>query len=229
MQAAILIPARLASTRLPGKLLLSESGKPLIQHTYENVLRCRLARFVAIVTGDAAIAQAVTRFGARVIWSCEEHAHGTSRIAEAAAYLPNGIGLVVNVQGDEPLLHATYVDQLIAAMGTNAGYQVGTLTAPLEETDRHNPHVVKVAVSGTRALYFSRAPLAGASRHVGVYAYWRSVLPQLRGVTPSSLMQAEQLEQLYFLERGWNILAIPAAHSLAIDTRSDYDRFLATC
>lgn len=228
MTTAILIPARLHSTRLPAKLLLRETGQSVLRHTYEACLAADCVRYLAVATADAEIAAEVRRWQGNVLWTRPDHANGTSRIAEAATALPPVIDLVLNVQGDEPAVDPLALDALDAAMRAPGRWDVGTLVAPLAAERADQRSTVKAAVSGQRALYFSRAPLAGAMHHVGVYAYRRDRLAILRHWPfHSELMAAECLEQLGFLEIGWQMLAcrIPAPF-LSVDTRDDYEQFV---
>lgn len=231
MTTAIIIPARLASARLERKLLLSETGKPLIWHTYEACRRSATAQHVIVATPDREIADVIRCYGGDVVMTSDRHPCGTSRVAEAANYLPADVDLIVNVQGDEPALDASAVDALVTEMRTrpswHGDWHVGTLAAPLPYERLKDIHTVKVAASGPRALYFSRAPLGGGLQHVGVYAYQRNCLMALKYMTNSVLMDAERLEQIYFLEIGWNVLVTRIDRGfVSVDTRADYDEFV---
>ena len=227
MTTAILIPARLASARLPRKLLLRETGYSVLRHTYEACMASK-ATLIGVATSDAEIAEEVQSWAGNVIWTSDAHQNGTSRIAEAAATLPKCIDVVVNVQGDEPAVQGNAIDALADALRHTEGpWDAGTLVAPLRAELANSLSTVKAAVSGHRALYFSRAPLAGALHHVGVYAYRRDIVHSLRTLPATELMAAERLEQLGFLELGWNVLAhrIPAPF-ISIDTADDYFEFV---
>lgn len=228
MTTAILIPARLASARLERKLLLRSTGYSVLRHTYEACMAASCVRYIGVATSDAEIAAEVNSWAGNVLWTCNSHQNGTSRIAEASARLPPGIDLIINVQGDEPAVEASAIDALDAAMRHTKGpWDAGTLVAPLKGELASNFSTVKAAVSGHRALYFSRAPLAGAFHHVGVYAYRRDLIHTLRALPATELMAAERLEQLGFLELGWNVLAcrIPAPF-ISVDTQHDYEQFV---
>ncbi len=231
-QAVIVIPARYASTRLPGKPLLCETGKPLIQHTWEAVRG--VARTV-IATDDRRILDAARAFGAEAMMTRADHASGTDRVAEVAEALPEARWLI-NVQGDEPDLLADDVAQLLARL--EEGAAMATLVFPSSSPDDWNsPHVVKVAAAASgHALYFSRAGIPYARDaggrparflvHLGVYAYSRATLLRLASLPPSPLEQTERLEQLRALEAGIGIaVATAGRRPTGIDTPEDYRRF----
>jgi 3-deoxy-manno-octulosonate cytidylyltransferase (CMP-KDO synthetase) len=223
-----MIPARLESSRLPRKLLLRETGKSLIQHTYEAGSESKLAGFVAVTTGDSEIRRVVEDFGGQVIETATNHPNGTRRVAEAAEKLPKHLDLIVNLQGDEPLITGNDLDDLLAMMEEKPHFRVGTLATRLfKEELKYSQSLVKVVVSNDRALYFSRAPLAGAMKHVGVYAYRRDFLEELRYLQPSPLAKAENLEQLTFLELGYEIAVAQLEHeTIGVDTPFDYSEFV---
>lgn len=227
MTTAILIPARLASARLERKLLLKETGYSVLRHTYEACMASQ-ATLIGVATSDQEIADEVQSWAGNVIWTSDKHQNGTSRIAEAAATLPRCIDVVVNVQGDEPAIQASAIDALADALRHTEGpWDAGTLVAPLKAELANSLSTVKAAVSGHRALYFSRAPLAGALHHVGVYAYRRDIVHSLRSLPATELMAAERLEQLGFLELGWNVLAHRiSAPFISVDTHADYEQFV---
>ena len=233
-KVTVCIPARLASSRLPGKLLLAQTGKTVLQHT------CEAAHSQAgnpiVITPDVQILAAVPEAAwAKTIFKPESdrpHYSGTSRISEClTSYYLEDSDLIINVQADEPTLPAGAVDRLIAEMERNREAEVGTITCPIHDWDLPNPAVVKCAVGlHGNALYFSRAAIAGAVKHVGVYAYRRKVLAMMRqvwlGKAEGDLSRAENLEQLFFLEMGWKIATIHLDEStIAIDTADDYRLF----
>jgi len=220
----VVVPARFGATRLPGKALLPLAGKPLIQWVYERV-RHSTAQQVIVATDDQRIAQAARGFGAEVRMTAASHASGTDRIAEVAQlerWLDADI--VVNVQGDEPLMPAALIDQVAALLAAHPGTDIATLAVPLSSTAALlDPNVVKVVSDlRQRALYFSRAPIpwsrddapagitsqashAGARRHIGIYAYRVSALRRIAASPPSALELIERLEQLRALEHGMDI------------------------
>lgn len=233
--AAILLPARRASSRLPEKLLLAESGKPLLAHTLERCLQLAPdLRVIAAVDCQelAAIARAA---GAEVVLTDPELASGSDRVWAAASQFPE-LRLLVNVQGDEPEIeHAAVLDVLQAL---RAGAEVATLSAPLAPEAQQDPAAVKVVrAQNGDALYFSRAAIpyprlsaaeAVAPRlHVGVYGYQREALQWFAATAPTPLERTEGLEQLRFLEHGISIRVLDCDHAFpGIDTREDYDAFL---
>jgi 3-deoxy-manno-octulosonate cytidylyltransferase (CMP-KDO synthetase) len=220
----IVIPARYASTRLPGKPLIDLAGKPMLQWVYERALACGASE-VVVATDDARIATAAGRFGAPVILTAATHATGTDRVAEVAARAGwSDDTMVVNLQGDEPLMPAALVQQVARLLAGHPSADIATLASPLQSLPLHlDPNVVKVvtALDG-RALYFSRAPIpwhrdaapaglasqgsfASARRHIGLYAYRVGALRRLSQLAPTPLEQLEQLEQLRALEHGLDI------------------------
>jgi 3-deoxy-manno-octulosonate cytidylyltransferase (CMP-KDO synthetase) len=220
----IVIPARYASTRLPGKPLLKLAGKPLIQWVYERACRSS-ATEVLVATDDERIAAVVGEFGAPVVMTSILHASGTDRIAEVAALRQWGDEeIIVNLQGDEPLMPETLIDQAAGLLETHPRAAIGTLAARITSLGAYmDPNVVKVVADASqRALYFSRAPIpwhrdaapAGLSsqrsynharRHIGIYAYRCGALRQLAAIAPTVLEQLEKLEQLRALEQGFDI------------------------
>ena len=240
--ALAVIPARFASSRFPGKPLADETGKPLIQHVVERVQQAQRLDRVVVATDDPRIFDAVTAFGAEAVMT-GEHPNGTSRIAEAVATLGSGHDLIVNVQGDEPEVPAETIDALIDGLDGDAEAQMATLASPFaEDEDTTNPNVVKLVLDQRgRAMYFSRSPIpfdreaerlghrptATLYKHPGLYAYRRSFLEVYPTLEPTPLEQAEQLEQLRVLERGYAIKIVhaPAPHP-GIDTPEQYAAFV---
>ena len=232
--AVIIIPARYASTRFPGKPLASLWGKPIIQHVYERASHARHCSRVIIATDDERIAATARAFGAEVAMTRADHPSGTDRVAEVAANLE--AELIVNVQGDEPLVDPAAIDAAVAPLTADPTIPMGTLAAPVEEiTDLANPNVVKVVVDQAGfALYFSRLPIpfvrdgqAGVTRyrHLGLYVYRRDFLLGLAKLTPTPLEQAEMLEQLRVLEHGHRIkVVIVGKASPGVDTPEDLAR-----
>ena len=223
MPAVILIPARWASTRFPGKPLAMIAGVSLIQRVYERAKRARRANAIVVATDDARIANHVASFGGRVVQPRGEFQSGTDRIAAALDLLGEEFDQVVNVQGDEPLIDAGSIDSLIEALQTTQT-DMATLSCPLEsEQELQSRDIVKVvaALDGT-ALYFSRAPLAGAQRHIGLYGYQAPVLRALASLAPSALERAESLEQLRALQNGFKIRLLQTSKPhLGVDRPED--------
>jgi len=217
----VVIPARYGSTRLPGKPLRVLAGRTLLEHVYRGALASG-AEEVRIATDDERIVAACVRFGVQAAMTAASHASGTDRIAELVPRegWPEE-DIVVNVQGDEPLLPATLVRQVAELLDSQDSAGIATLATPIESLEEFlDPNVVKVAVGRTGlALYFSRAPIpwsrdgaphglasqthfSGALRHLGLYAYRVGVLKRLTALSPSALEQAERLEQLRALDNG---------------------------
>lgn len=240
MTAAAVIPARFASSRLPGKPLLRDTGKYLIQHVYEQVSRADRVSTVIVATDDERIASAVESFGGRTAMTRAEHPSGTDRVAEVAAGLDADI--VVNVQGDEPEIEPDSIDTLVELLTQRDSPPIATLACPFAaDADPANPNSVKVVFDqGGRAMYFSRALIpyprdAGGKiadprawhLHVGIYGYRRGTLLELAKLPPSPLEQAEKLEQLRFLEHGYAIaVGVVGRAAIGIDTPEDYQAFV---
>jgi 3-deoxy-manno-octulosonate cytidylyltransferase (CMP-KDO synthetase) len=223
----VVIPARYASTRFPGKPLVLLGGKPMLQWVYENATRSG-AREVVVATDDARIAAAARAFGAPVAMTSARHESGTDRIAEAAANAGWGPGeIVVNLQGDEPSLPPALLRQVAGLLEQDPGAAIATLATPVRSLAEYlDPNAVKVvAGEDGRALYFSRAPIpwhrdgapgggpdhAGARRHIGLYAYRVGALQRLAALPVAALEAAEKLEQLRALANG---LAIRIADAI---------------
>jgi 3-deoxy-manno-octulosonate cytidylyltransferase (CMP-KDO synthetase) len=223
------IPARYASTRFPGKPLALLGGKPMIQHVYERVSRTRGLHRTLVATDDQRIASAVRCFGGEVTMTGECRS-GTDRVCEAVRDLPAGV--ILNVQGDEPLIEPACLESLLAAF-QDPSVQMATLKRPLDPSEIQNPNVVKVAcdLSGD-ALYFSRSPIpfvraeaVRAFAHVGVYAYRKPFLAKVAGLASTPLERAESLEQLRVLEHGYRIRVIESSYrSIGVDTPEDLER-----
>jgi 3-deoxy-manno-octulosonate cytidylyltransferase (CMP-KDO synthetase) len=232
--AILVIPARYGSTRLPGKPLLSETGRPLVVHVLENASRARCAERVVVATDDARILEAVRAAGGEAVLTAGRHQSGTDRVAEAVAGLSGEF--VVNVQGDEPEIDPGHLDRLVDALDRDPTVGIATLAAPCSREEATSPHVVKVVLDREgRALYFSRSPIpydrdgGGVRwlRHAGVYAYRRATLEALVRTPPTPLERAESLEQLRALETGRAIRVVVVDRVVpGIDTREDYDAFV---
>jgi len=243
MHAVAVIPARFASTRFPGKPLADRTGKPLIQHVYEQVIKATSIGRVIVATDDDRIADAVKSFGGEVAMTRADHLNGTSRIAEVAASLD--AHTIVNVQGDEPDIDPEHIDRAVAALAEHEDCAVSTLASPFsEDEDPRNPNIVKVVTDAQgRALYFSRAliphqrdvlpaaksqqPTAHHLKHIGLYVYRKDFLLRFATLAPTPLELAEQLEQLRILEHGERIaVAIVDARYHGIDTPEQYEAFV---
>jgi 3-deoxy-manno-octulosonate cytidylyltransferase (CMP-KDO synthetase) len=245
----VVIPARYASSRFPGKPLVPIAGRPMIQHVYERACQARLVHAVLVATDDQRIVDAVEACGGQAVMTSPTHPSGTDRVAEVAAQLTCDI--VVNVQGDEPGIAPQVIDALIQPLYEDAALPMSTLARPLREVaDLLTPHVVKVVVDRAGyALYFSRAPIPydrrswpqapqllaaagaipavppGCSIHCGLYAYRRDFLLHLATLSQTALEQVEQLEQLRVLEHGYRIRVVPTTYeSVGVDTPEDVAR-----
>ena len=229
-----IIPARFHSTRLPGKALLEIGGRPMIEHVYRRAASARLVDAVIVATDDERIERAVTGFGGVAQMTGTHHVSGTDRIAEVAADLP--CRLIVNVQGDEPLIDPDVIDAVIAPMQADPSIEMGTAARLFrDEAEFATPHVVKVVtdVNGF-ALYFSRAPIPHgrdvaalpiARAHLGLYVHRRDALLRLARLPHGRLEAAEALEQLRALEHGMRIKVVETAYvSQGVDTADDLER-----
>ena len=240
MRVAIVIPARFASSRLPGKPLLRDTGKYLIQHVCERADRAKCAADVIVATDDPRILAAVREFGGRAAMTRADHASGTDRVAEVAAGLTADV--VINLQGDEPQLDPAAIDRLADLMRDPAS-DMATLAVPIADRENYlSPNVVKVVCDDRgRALYFSRSPIpmtregepdlaarpARYLQHLGVYAYRRPFLLRLAALPPHPLEEAEKLEQLRVLGAGGTIQVGRVAHAhRGVDTPADYAAFV---
>jgi 3-deoxy-manno-octulosonate cytidylyltransferase (CMP-KDO synthetase) len=232
------IPARYASTRLPGKPVVSIGGKPMIQHVVERVRRAKRVQRVLVATDDNRIIEVVRAFGGEAVMTRSDHRSGSERVAEVATQIPADI--YINVQGDEPLIEPDAVDALanVFAEDNRKEVQVATLCVPIANpADIMDPNIVKVALDfQDDALYFSRAPIpwvrdeshrvhARHLKHLGIYAYRREPLLEFPTLPPGELEKLEQLEQLRFLENGYKIrVAETTFDSVSVDVPGDVAR-----
>ena len=243
MKSQIIIPARLHSTRLPEKLLLSETGKPLIQHTYESARAASLPGGICVAADDERIAEVVRGFGGQVVMTDPEAASGTDRVAEVAAQMEE-VEIIVNVQGDEPEISGKSIDQVVRLLEENPTEVMSTLATPIRDRSQlEDPACVKVVLDDSgRALYFSRSVVPHARewndqlleaepahylQHLGIYAYRRQFLLELTTLPRSGPEQLESLEQLRVLSSGRSILVgVTSEPSIGIDTPEDYRAFV---
>jgi 3-deoxy-manno-octulosonate cytidylyltransferase (CMP-KDO synthetase) len=226
MKSVIVIPARWASSRFPGKPLAMIAGKSLIQRVYERAARSERASAVYVATDDDRIADHVASFGGRFVRPEGDFQSGTDRIAASLDLLGDAYDQVVNVQGDEPLIDVHSVDAVIDILQMT-GVDMATLATPIEQDEEwQSRDIVKVVTTlGGDALYFSRAPLAGAQRHVGLYGYQTRVLRALATLAPSPLEEAESLEQLRALQNGFKIRVVQTTSPhLGVDRPEDVVR-----
>lgn len=237
MSVVIVIPARFASGRLPEKMLLSQTGKPLIQHTYEQALKSKLAARVLIATDDARIENAAKTFGAEVVMTSPNHSTGTDRLSEVATRYLNNADMIVNVQGDEPEIEPEKIDNLIRLFQASDA-AMGTLVTRFSNSHHEGPgspadpncvkavlgapiqHPTSQETLGYEALYFSRSLIpfpreengfiknpSDYFMHLGIYSYRPDFLKHYVNLTPGRLEQIEKLEQLRVLENGFKIVA----------------------
>jgi 3-deoxy-manno-octulosonate cytidylyltransferase (CMP-KDO synthetase) len=234
LHTVAVIPARFASTRFPGKPLAEIDGRPMIQHVYGRAKLARTVSRVIVATDDLRIATAVIAFGGEVKLTRGDHPSGTDRLAEVAAHLDCDI--VVNVQGDLPLVDPAAIDEAVAPFAADPDVLISTLYRRITDAeDLRNPNIVKVTIDrGGFALYFSRAPIPYIRdprggwpplyRHIGLYAYRRSALMVVAALEPTPLERAEGLEQLRALEHGIRIKAVETRYeSVEVDTPEDLE------
>lgn len=239
----IVIPARMASTRLPRKMLLRETGKSLIHHTFDAASRAARPLGVCIATDDEEIATEVRSFGGEAALTSPHCASGTDRVAEIAAERPD-VDIFVNVQGDEPELAGHSIDLVVELLERAPELQMSTLATPIRRREQLlDPACVKVVFDARgRALYFSRSPIPFARdwndellvaepphfyQHVGLYAYRREFLLKIAEMPPARLEQLEKLEQLRILNAGFPIgVGVVDEPTVGIDTREDYEAFV---
>ena len=232
MNTLCVIPARYASTRLPGKPLADIAGKPMIVRVYEQASRAKRLSGVIAAVDDERVYEAVVSHGGKAMMTAKDHPTGTDRLAEVAAAHPEA-ELIINVQGDEPLIEPDLIDALAAAFEEEPELQMATVKSPMtDENEMRNPNNVKVVVSDKEgyALYFSRSLLpyprenTGVTvyKHIGIYAYRRDFLLQYARMEPTALEQTESLEQLRALENGYKIKVIATDFKfVGVDTPED--------
>ena len=229
------IPARFASTRFPGKPLADIDGRPMIEHVYQRAKASSAVSRVVVATEDVRVAAAATAFGAEVRMTRVDHPSGTDRVAEVAATLDCDI--VVNVQGDEPLIDPGAITELVAPLATDPSIQMTTLYRRISTAaELADPNIAKIVIDRAGfALYFSRAPIPFVRdprsgwpplyRHIGLYAYRRNALLVLASLEPTPLERAESLEQLRALEHGIRIKAVETRYdSLEVNTPDDLEQ-----
>lgn len=227
--AIAIIPARFQSTRLPGKPVIEVRGKTLIEHVYRRVEQAGSIERILVATDDERIAQAVQRFGGNVIMTRIDHQSGTDRLAEAAGKLPED-ALVVNVQGDEPLIEPEVIDRAVAAARLKDSEIVTLRTKLVDRADIEDSNRVKVVVNRDGlALYFSRSPIPSSGTtflHLGLYVYRAGFLRRFTRLERTPLEIAERLEQLRALEHGFRIRVVEVeSESWGIDTPADLEKF----
>jgi len=233
MYVVAIIPARYASTRLHGKPLLHIDEKPMIQWVYERTKKAKLTNDVLVATDDKRVFDAVGHFGGKAVMTSSEHKTGTDRIAEAAGGL--NVDIIVNVQGDEPLIEPEMIDAAIRPLINDSEIVAATLKAQIkDEKELENPNVVKVVTDKNEfALYFSRLPIPYVRgqeknihfKHIGLYVYRKDFLVKFARMKPTPLEEAEKLEQLRVLENGYKIKVVETKHdSIGVDTKEDLEK-----
>lgn len=233
MNVLCVIPARYSSTRLPGKPLADIAGQPMIQRVYERAAKALLPQKVLVATDHELVKEAVLRFGGEAVMTASDHPSGTDRLAEVAELYPNA-EVIVNVQGDEPLIEPSVIDELAQALIDDPSVAMATLATPMRPEDYDKPSAVKVVsdLSGF-ALYFSRSRIpyprqskeaATVWQHIGIYAYRRDFLLKFAKLAPTPLEQTESLEQLRALENGYRIKVLNTDFvSIGVDTPEDLE------
>lgn len=228
------IPARFASSRFPGKALVEIAGKPMIQHVFERASMARYPTRVVIATDDRRIYAAARAFGAPVRMTRDDHPSGTDRVAEVAS--AEDADVVINIQGDEPLIDPAAIDAAILGLLDDRDVPMATLAKRIENPEEiDNPNVVKVVTDFKgNAIYFSRCPIPFARgervpglhyKHVGLYVYRRDFLLGYSSLPAGPLERAERLEQLRALENGYRIRVVETEYeSLGVDTPADLER-----
>jgi len=230
MKSIGVIPARWASTRFEGKVLAEIAGKPMIQHVWERTQQSTILGEVIIACDEQKVFDAVKGFGAQAVLTSQDHPSGTDRIAEVVQ--PKDCEIVINIQGDEPLIHHSVIDNLIHVLEQETKIQMATVIKFLEDKDEiENPNIVKVVIDEHKnALYFSRCPIpynregkdAFYYKHLGIYAYRKDFLLKFTQLPKSGLEKIEQLEQLRALEAGYKIKTIMTdIKTIGVDTPDD--------
>ncbi|MBW8002882.1 MAG: 3-deoxy-manno-octulosonate cytidylyltransferase [Planctomycetes bacterium] len=233
------IPARYESTRFPGKVLANDTGKFLIQHSYEQICQASLPEKIIIAADDKKIADAAKSFGAECVMTSTEHESGTDRIAEAVKDID--VEIIINLQADEPEINPDDIDTLCKLLLDNPDCSMATLTADFKNAEQiADANIVKVVVdNNNKAIYFSRSVIpynrdaSGVGsvkqylRHIGIYAYRKELLLKLTSMPQSPLEKIEKLEQLRALENGFAILTAKVNHTCdGIDTPEQYAEFV---
>ena len=239
MKVIAVIPARFSSTRFAGKVLAKDTGKFLIQHTYERACMAKLPEKVIIAADDKKVAAAAETFGADCVLTSPDHQSGTDRIAEAVADMD--VEIIVNLQGDEPEIDPANIDYLAKMLMDNPDCPMATLAAEFQDARQvSDSNIVKVIIGcSNKAIYFSRSPIpydrekSGVGdvkqylRHIGIYAYRKKFLQEITALPQTPLEKIEKLEQLRAIENGYSILVGKVKHTCdGIDTPEQYAEFV---
>lgn len=234
MKVLCVIPARYGSTRLPGKPLKMIQDKTVIQRVYERAALARIPSEVVVATDDTRIVECVEGFGGKAIMTSPDHPSGTDRLAEATLSYDD-MDVIINVQGDEPMIPPQVIDDLAQAFANDPELEMATMKTEMQPEDYNNPNAVKVVTDQNGyALYFSRSlipyprnqvPEVKVYKHIGIYAYKRDYLLKFAALLPTPLEQVEGLEQLRALENGTKIKVLTTDfQGVGIDTQADLDR-----
>lgn len=233
MKIGCVIPARFGSTRLPGKPLADIAGKPMIQRVYERVTNAKKTEVFIVATDDQRVYDAVQSFGGTVVMTDANHPTGTDRLAEVAQQYTD-LDVIINVQGDEPMIDANLIDQLAELFESDDALQMATVATPLLEEEYDEPSAVKVILNKRNdAMYFSRSLIPYPRhdfvntplKHIGIYAYRRQFLLDYAKMEPTAAEQTESLEQLRALENGFAIRVITTdKRFVGVDTPEDLAR-----
>jgi 3-deoxy-manno-octulosonate cytidylyltransferase (CMP-KDO synthetase) len=239
LKVLVVIPARYDSVRFPGKVLAKDTGKFLIQHTYEQACKAELVQKVIIATDSDKVMAACGQFGSQCVMTSAEHQSGTDRIAEAVAEIEADI--IINVQGDEPEIEPANIDKLSRLLVDNPKCQMATLVAGFDDKEQiGDPNIVKVVIDKDGyAIYFSRSVIPYARtaggigdtknylRHLGIYAYRKEFLKTITALPQTTLEKIEKLEQLRAIENGYRILTAKIEHTCdGIDIPEQYQAFV---
>jgi len=239
MKVVAVIPARFSSTRFAGKVLAKDTGKFLIQHTYERACLAKLPEKVIIAADDEKVVTAAETFGAECVLTSPDHQSGTDRIAEAVADMD--VEIIVNLQGDEPEIDPDNIDYLAKMLMDNPDCPMATLAAEFQTAEQvSDPNIVKAIIGcNNKAIYFSRSPIpydrekSGVGdvkqylRHIGIYAYRKKFLLEITALPQTPLEKIEKLEQLRAIENGFSILVGKVKHTCdGIDTPEQYAEFV---
>jgi 3-deoxy-manno-octulosonate cytidylyltransferase (CMP-KDO synthetase) len=230
------IPARYGSTRFAGKVLAKIQGKPMIQHVWERAKQAAILDDVIIACDDERVYEAAVEFGAHAVMTAKAHQCGTDRIAEVVN--PLEVRIVINIQGDEPMIHPSMIDSVARALLSDQSLSMATLMRRIDDPALvSDPNIVKVVVDKNNfALYFSRAPIpykavnsdvqsAVYYKHIGLYGYTKDFLFTFKNLKVSTLEQMEKLEQLRVLEEGYRIKVVETKYdTVGIDTPADLER-----
>lgn len=231
MKVLCVIPARYASTRLPGKPLSLIAGKPMIQRVYERACQAKIPYEVVVATDNELVKNAIDSCGGKSVMTSPDHPSGTDRLAEVALMYPD-VDVIVNVQGDEPMIPPEVIDRLALCFEEDTELKMATMKVKMDEEDYNNPAAVKVVTDmNGYALYFSRSLMPyprnkpadyKVFKHVGIYAYRRDFLLKYAALTPTPLERAESLEQLRALENGYKIKVLESDfQGIGVDTPED--------